>query len=70
MSAKPVIPSRSETSDAAFRKLDANQRGYITPEDTQDLNGFDFNAADTNHDGRLSPEEFQRAWATFSGVPN
>ncbi len=62
-----ITPNRSELPDSAFRKLDATNRGYVTPEETHGLSGFDFQKYDANHDGRLSEAEFQRAWAGYSG---
>ena len=71
MAAKPMTPSKAETPDSAFHKLDANGHGYVTREDTRSLDNFDaaFQAGDTNGDGRLSPDEFQRAWSIYSGNP-
>jgi hypothetical protein len=66
---KAIAPSRSETSDAAFKKLDATGRGYVTKEEAQSLSGFDkaFQDNDANNDGRLSADEFKKAWAAYSG---
>jgi len=55
-------PSRSDSSGAAFQKLDPNGNGYVTRSDFARLGGGNFDAADTNHDGRLSYDEFQRYW--------
>ncbi len=57
------VPSRSEPADSAFRSLDTANRGYLSKSDVQKLDGISFDAADTNKDGRLSKEEFERAWA-------
>jgi EF hand len=63
---EPGVPSMTEGSLIAFEKLDANHRGYLTRSDTDRLSGHvDFDAADLNHDGRLSIDEFQRAWADY-----
>jgi hypothetical protein len=69
MSAKPMIPSKAEMPDAAFKKLDATGKGYVTTQDTKELNGFDkaFQVADANHDGKLDAAEFKRAWASYTG---
>ena len=55
-------PTRTDSSGAAFKKLDPGGNGYITRSDFAKLRGGDFDAADTNHDGRLSYDEFQRYW--------
>ena len=69
MSEKPIIPSKAEMADAAFKKLDAAGRGYVTKEDTKGLTGFDsaFELADANHDGKLDVTEFKKAWASYTG---
>lgn len=62
-----VIPDRSETAAAAFRRLDTGNKGYITREDTRALAGFapSFEAADMNHSGRLDSDEFRQAWSDY-----
>lgn len=66
---KPIPPSRSELPDAAFKKLDVSGKGYVTRDDAHELEGFDavFDRNDLNHDGRLDPAEFKRAWAMYAG---
>ena len=68
-SAATATPSKTEMSSSAFGKLDASKRGYVTKADTAQLQGFDsaFQQADTNNDGKLSKDEFDRAWAIYSG---
>jgi hypothetical protein len=68
---KPIPPSRSELPDSAFRKLDVAGKGYVTRDDTKELEGFDavFQQNDGNHDGRLTHDEFKRAWSTYSVKP-
>jgi hypothetical protein len=69
MSDKPIIPSKAELADAAFKKLDAGGKGYVSKEDVRELSGFDksFELADRNKDGKLTPEEFGKAWANYTG---
>ena len=69
--AKPIPPSRSELPDSAFKKLDGARKGYVTRDDTKELEGFDavFQQNDGNHDGKLMPDEFKRAWNTYSVKP-
>jgi len=69
MSAKAIIPSKAELPDAAFKKLDAGGKGYVTAEDTKELTGFEksFQVADANHDGKLDAAEFKKAWASYTG---
>jgi hypothetical protein len=65
---KPAVPpSEINNAEAVFRKLDAGKRGYVTPEDTKDLIGFDdaFRAADTQRSGRLTLTQFKKAWAIY-----
>ena len=66
---KPIVPNRSETSDSAFKKLDPGNKGYVAKENTRELSGFDqaFQQNDANHDGRLSSDEFQKAWMSYTG---
>ena len=68
-SAKGVAPSKSEMSDSAFKKLDASNKGYVTRDDANSLSGFDssFQAADSNHDGKLTVDEFKKAWSSYTG---
>jgi hypothetical protein len=65
---KPIPPSRSELPDAAFKKLDAAGKGYVSRDDAQQLEGFGaaFDRADANHDGRLDQDEFKRAWTMYA----
>jgi Ca2+-binding EF-hand superfamily protein len=69
LSDKPIIPSKAELPDAAFKKLDAGGKGYVAREDVKGLSGFDksFQLADANNDGRLNRAEFDKAWANYTG---
>ena len=66
---KAVAPSKSETPDAAFKKLDVGNKGYVTAEDTKVLENFDaaFNTADTKHTGKLNLAQFKKAWSSYTG---
>jgi len=68
-SSNVIAPSKSETPDAAFKKLDASNKGYVTRDDARSVSGFDrsFQAADSNHDGKLTNDEFKKAWTSFTG---
>lgn len=60
------LPSRTESADTAFDKLDTSHRGYVTHSDVNQLPGtVKFDEADRNHDGRLDSGEFQRAWNDY-----
>jgi hypothetical protein len=65
---KPAVPpSEINNADAVFRKLDAGKRGYVTPDDTKDLIGFEdaFKAVDTQRSGRLTQAQFKKAWDIY-----
>lgn len=67
--ARMAAPSKAETADGAFKKLDATAKGYVTKDDAKSLSGFDkaFQDNDANHDGRLTSAEFAKAWQEFTG---
>jgi hypothetical protein len=69
MDTKVAAPSKAESPDTAFRKLDASGKGYVTKDDTKALSGFEkaFQDNDANHDGKLTADEFKKAWSEFSG---
>jgi hypothetical protein len=62
-------PSKTEAPDSAFKKLDPGAKGYVSKDDASQLQGFDsaFQRADANKDGKLTPSEFNQAWAIYSG---
>ena len=72
MSDTPIIPSKAELPDAAFKKLDAGGKGYVSREDIKGLSGFEksFQLADANKDGKLNAAEFRKAWADYTGRAN
>lgn len=68
---KPIEPSKAETADSAFQKLDTGSKGYVTKDDVRGLQGFDkaFQAADPRRTGKLSAAQFRKAWAAYTGRP-
>jgi hypothetical protein len=64
---KPVAPKKLESAESVFRELDVNKRGYVTREDTKDLLGFEdaFRAVDKRNSGRLTLNQFRRAWSIY-----
>jgi hypothetical protein len=69
MDTKAAAPSKAEPPASAFRKLDTSGKGYVTKDEAKAVSGFDkaFQDNDANHDGKLSSEEFKKAWAEYSG---
>src|SRR5262245_33792519 len=66
------VPSKSDSADSAFRKLDRGGKGYVTLEDTGVLPDFAmaFMNADSTHLGRLNLVAFTRAWTAYVGGNN
>ena len=62
----PLTPSKLESADTVFNRFDTGRKGYLTKDQVQSLDGYPFDAADTNHDGRLTAEEFNRGWDQYS----
>ena len=67
-----VVPSKQENADSAFAKLDIGKKGYLTLADTKVLSGFErvFQTTDTDHNNRLTPEEFIPGWEAYTGIPS
>jgi hypothetical protein len=63
-----ALPDKGESAEAAFQKLDVGGKGYVTTEDVAHLPGFAhaFQAADVKHSGRLSLNEFRKAWSMYT----
>lgn len=61
-----LAPTPFDSADTLFNRFDANRRGYLTKDQVQGLDGFLFEAADLNHDGKLSADEFSKAWNDYS----
>jgi len=64
-----VVPSKAETAASAFDKLASSGSTFVTREQVDRLDGFDraFSDADRDKDGRLSKDEFNAAWAIYTG---
>jgi cytoskeletal protein RodZ len=64
-----VIPSKAETASSAFEKLATSGSTFATKEQADRLDGFDraFSDADRDKDGKLSRDEFNAAWAIYTG---
>lgn len=67
---KPVLPGELENADAVFNELDLAGRGYVTRQDTKELIGFGeaFLAVDSKGSGRLTREQFRKAWALYKST--
>ena len=65
--AATLAPSKSDSADTAFRKLDATGKGYVSRDDVKALPGFEkvFEKFDTKHDGKLTREDFAKAWDAY-----
>lgn len=62
----PLTPTKLEAADTVFNRFDTARRGYLTKDQVQSLDGFAFEAADMNRDGKLSADEFARGWSEYS----
>ena len=63
-----ALPSKTDSASAAFGKLSMKHQGYVASEDVSKLQGFNFQSADKNNDGKLDQTEFNAAWSTYSGT--
>ena len=63
-----MLPGKTDSASAAFGKLSMKHQGYVTSEDVSKLQGFNFQSADKNNDGKLDQAEFNAAWSTYSGT--
>lgn len=64
-----VLPNRAETAPSAFDKLASSGSTFVTKEETGRIDGFDraFSEADRDRDGKLTKDEFNVAWAIYTG---
>ena len=65
---KPGVPSKAESVESAFRKLDPTRKGYVTKADAQVLEGFDtfFDKVDVKRTGKLNYAQFKKAWNLYA----
>ena len=66
-SADSSVPTKTDSADEAFRKLDKAAKGYVTWEDIAALPDFAtaFGNADSTHLGRLNLTAFTQAWTGY-----
>jgi len=61
-----LTPTPFEPAEHVFERLDTGRTGFLTREQVAPLERFPFDAADTNHDGRLSRDEFSKVWGLYN----
>ncbi len=63
------VPSKTDSADTAFKKLDRDAKGYLTLDDVAVLPDFAtaFTNADSSHLGRLNLVAFTQAWTAYAG---
>jgi len=61
------VPTKTDSADEAFKKLDRGAKGYVTWEDIAALPDFAtaFANADSTHLGRLNLVGFTQAWTAY-----
>jgi Ca2+-binding EF-hand superfamily protein len=66
-----AVPNKAETAVSAFDKLATKGATSVTKQEADKLVGFDraFSEADRDKDGKLTKEEFNAAWAIYTGRP-
>jgi hypothetical protein len=51
-----------KNADEAWKAMNTSGQPYLTKQDLASHPEIDFNAADTNHDGKITKSEFEKAW--------
>ena len=64
-----AVPNKAETAPSAFDKLATAGAASVSKQQTDKLVGFDraFSEADRDKDGKLTKDEFNLAWAIYTG---
>jgi hypothetical protein len=64
-----AVPNKAETAPSAFDKLATSGATSVSKQETDKLVGFDraFTEADRDKDGKLTKDEFNLAWAIYTG---
>jgi Ca2+-binding EF-hand superfamily protein len=65
----PAYLRRRERLTERFREIDTNNDGYISLAETRAMAIAQFERMDLNHDGKLTPEEWRRAYAPWDRPP-
>lgn len=65
--ANSSMPSKTDSAETAFKKLDRSGKGYVTWDDIAGLPDFAtaFANADSTHLGRLNLIGFTQAWSAY-----
>ena len=66
--ANASVPSKTDSAETAFKKLDRSGKGYVTWDDIAGLPDFAtaFANADSTHLGRLNLIGFTQAWSAYT----